>query len=62
LAAGISGSFQHVMGMKGAGLIVAINRDPKAPIFRIADYGVVDDLFKIVPALTQKLQELKQQG
>jgi electron transfer flavoprotein alpha subunit len=62
LAAGISGSFQHVMGMKGAGLIVAINRDPKAPIFRIADYGVVDDLFKIVPALTQKVQELKQQG
>jgi electron transfer flavoprotein alpha subunit len=62
LAAGISGSFQHVMGMKGAGLIVAINKDPKAPIFRIADYGVVDDLFKIVPALTQKLQELKQQG
>jgi len=62
LAAGISGSFQHVMGMKGAGLIVAINRDPKAPIFRIADYGVVDDLFKIVPALTQKLQELKKPG
>jgi electron transfer flavoprotein alpha subunit len=62
LAAGISGSFQHVMGMKGAGLIVAINRDPKAPIFRIADYGVVDDLFKIVPALTQKVQELKQPG
>jgi len=62
LAAGISGSFQHVMGMKGAGLIVAINKDPKAPIFRIADYGVVDDLFKIVPALTQKLQELKQSG
>ncbi len=50
------------MGMKGAGLIVAINKDPKAPIFRIADYGVVDDLFKIVPALTQKVQELKQQG
>jgi len=62
LAAGISGSFQHVMGMKGAGLIVAINRDPKAPIFRIADYGVVDDLFKIVPALTKKVQELKQPG
>ena len=62
VAAGISGSFQHVMGMKGSGLIVVINKDPKAPIFRIADYGVVDDLFKIVPALTQKVKELKQPG
>jgi electron transfer flavoprotein alpha subunit len=62
LAAGISGSFQHVMGMKGSGLIVVINKDLKAPIFRIADYGVVDDLFKIIPALTQKIQELKQPG
>jgi electron transfer flavoprotein alpha subunit len=62
LAAGISGSFQHVMGMKASGLIVAINKDPKAPIFRIADYGVVDDLFKVVPALTQKINELRQSG
>ena len=62
LAAGISGSFQHVMGMKASGFIVAINKDPKAPIFRIADYGVVDDLFKVVPALTQKINELRQSG
>ncbi len=57
IASGISGSFQHVMGMKGSELIVAVNRDPKAPIFGIADYGVVDDLFKVLPALTQKIKE-----
>jgi len=57
IASGISGSFQHVMGMKGSDLIVAVNRDPKAPIFGIADYGVVDDLFKVLPALTQKIKE-----
>ena len=57
IASGISGSFQHVMGMKGSDLIVAVNRDPKAPIFGIADYGVVDDLFKILPALTEKIKE-----
>jgi electron transfer flavoprotein alpha subunit len=57
IASGISGSFQHVMGMKGSDLIVAVNRDPKAPIFGIADYGVVDDLFKVLPALTKKIKE-----
>jgi electron transfer flavoprotein alpha subunit len=60
LAMGISGSFQHVMGMKNSDLILAINKDSKAPIFRVSDYGVVDDLFKIVPVLTQKIRETRQ--
>jgi electron transfer flavoprotein alpha subunit len=55
LALGISGAFQHVAGIAGAGIVIAVNKDKKAPIFRIADYGVVDDLFKIVEALKVKL-------
>ena len=56
LALGISGAFQHVAGIGGAGTVIAVNKDKKAPIFRVADYGVVDDLFKVVEALKEKMK------
>ena len=59
MALGISGSFQHLGGIKGNPFIVAVNKNPKAPIFQVADVGVVDDLLDFVPVLTDKIQEGK---
>jgi len=59
LALGISGAFQHAAGMKDSELVVAINKDANAPIFNVSDFGIVDDLFKVVPELTQRINEMK---